>query len=160
MRINADRTTPATHHNSIVSLSSETRLLWLRTSLNERRYYTDLLSKLCASGIPIDVVGFEAYGNFKLNDFSLIFINVDESLYTEIVPALHELRAISRTPIFLLTLSYTLEWMVAAIQAGADAVVDVTKPDEVIIAQALALIRRWPSAPLLGEALPKALSSF
>jgi hypothetical protein len=121
------------------------RILWLCASPEMCDPYAGLLSKFRSTGLFLAMAPPSAYRSQQLAAFSLLLISIDTKLYAETIALVEELRTMTRAPIVLLTLGNSLPWFAEAIEAGADMVVGVTTPDDVIVAHCLALLRRWPT---------------
>jgi DNA-binding NarL/FixJ family response regulator len=78
--------------------------------------------------------------------FDMVVMHVDTQTLGEVAAAVVQIRTCNRAPIVLLTEHEPLEWSLAALPAGADAVLSIHTPEEIIVARCMALLRRWFSA--------------
>jgi DNA-binding NarL/FixJ family response regulator len=78
--------------------------------------------------------------------FDLIVMGIDTQTLGQVATAILQVRACNHAPIVLLTEHEPLEWSLATLPAGADAVLSIHTPEEIILARCMALLRRWFSA--------------
>jgi DNA-binding response OmpR family regulator len=119
------------------------RVIWYQPSSQERAKSSSLVSKFSHNGMDVRVVHLDEEVLAQLAKTDLVMVVVGSQLDREINHLLDEIRANSRAPVVLLTDSYTLEWSISTLVAGADAVMMLSTPDEVIMARCKALLRRW-----------------
>jgi DNA-binding response OmpR family regulator len=119
-------------------------VIWLKPSNDERPKTHSLLSKFLQNEIHVQLVSFAEGMAGQFTKADLLLIEVNNLLDKEIHLLLNQIRLRSQAPLMLLTDHHSLDWSVATLSAGADAVVSQTTPDEVIVARCKALLRRWP----------------
>jgi DNA-binding response OmpR family regulator len=118
-------------------------IVWYQPSGEERPKSTSILNKFLQNGMDVQVVHLDHEMIEQLAKVDLVMVEVAGQVDAEINLLLDDIRSTSHAPVVLLTDNYTLEWSIATLVAGADAVVTVNTPDDVIIARCKALLRRW-----------------
>jgi DNA-binding response OmpR family regulator len=137
--------TLASRMNGVASTKAPilARVVWYQPSGEERPKTTSIVSKFSQNGMDVRVVRVDDEMLEQLTKVDLVMVEVTGRIDEEINMLLDDIRSNSHAPVVLLTDNYTLEWSIATLVAGADAVVTVNTPDEVIIARCKALLRRW-----------------
>jgi DNA-binding response OmpR family regulator len=133
------------------SPSAAIRLLWLQDLSRDQVKHQSLLHKFVQQGaavhvLPLDATTQAAWAEQippEMHDPHLILVGAAGLSRDEVDALLTQIRTHSHVPILLLTDTQTIDWSIATLTAGADAVVGLNTPDEVIIARGLALVRRW-----------------
>jgi DNA-binding response OmpR family regulator len=136
--------TPKFNGAMLPKVSPSVRVIWLKPSNDELPKTHSLLNKFLQSEIQVQLLPFAEGMVDQLAKADLLLVEAGSLLDKEIHPLLNQIRLRSRAPVMLLTDHHNLDWSIATLTAGADAVVSHTTPDEVIVARCKALLRRWP----------------
>jgi DNA-binding response OmpR family regulator len=129
--------------SAVPRFSSPIRGLWIQATPEEPSRAAKLRSSLAQQGIAVDLITFLDKEQPNWPAFDLILFCAPDNFSQRIADCLTQIRAQSRAPILLLTESASLEWPLATLPAGADAVIVLETPDEVFLARCTALLRRW-----------------
>jgi len=126
------------------------RIVWLQPLNSDQIKSQTLLTKLHHRGLEVQLCQLQASLTPDTKDAvaraHLILISVTSRVASTIDTTLTQIRNASWAPVVLLADSHSLEWAIATLSAGADAVMSMTTPDDVIMARCAALLRRWPPA--------------
>lgn len=120
-----------------------TRVAWLRQGNEESAKSKSLQQKLIERGLECALITIQDDNWEQIRDIDLILVEAIGRFHQDLLALLAEVRTHSHAPVVMLTDNQTLDWSSAAITAGADAIVNIATPDEVIIARCNALLRRW-----------------
>jgi DNA-binding response OmpR family regulator len=119
------------------------RILWLQSPEEETLRSSKIRSQLIKAGLWIHCLPMRHEPTPAWQVYDLIFIH--STTPQETVQQIANIRAQHRAPIVLLTDQQAYKWSLATLPAGADAVLPLETPDEVIVARCHALLRRWHS---------------
>ncbi len=122
------------------------RVAWLRQGNEESAKSKSLQQKLIERGLECTLITIKDDNWDQIRDIDLILVEAIGRFHQDLLALLTEVRTHSHAPVVMLTDNQTLDWSSAAITAGADAIVNIATPDEVIIARCNALLRRWRPA--------------
>lgn len=118
------------------------RLAWLQENRLHLPKTLGLRTRFTDVGMQVQVhQSTEDEGT--LLECELILLECFGMFEPEMLKALVKIRIISQVPLIILTDNHTLDWSIAALRGGADAIFTVNMPDEVIVARSKALLRRW-----------------
>lgn len=123
--------------------ASTVRALWLQPSADEGLLYPQLRERLAAHSLLLYSMAQDEISGEACHNFDLVLLRVTDQPYGQIREMIHQIRAHNRAPIMLLVDQQVYEWTLVGLPAGADTVVLVDAPTEIIIARCLALLRRW-----------------
>lgn len=126
------------------------RIMLLRKAGKASIKLLSLLNRITIEGVVIQTIEITEVASTDTSKYDLILLECLNAVENEMLLLLSCIRNANRAPLMMLTDNHTLDWSLCALQAGADAIVTVNTPDEIIIARCNALLRRWlPSRPLL-----------
>jgi hypothetical protein len=99
--------------------------------------------RLAADGLLVYTMAFDPSPGEACRAFDLIIMRVGTQTVGQVASALLQIRACNYAPLVLLTDQEPLEWSLVALPTGADAVLSIHTPEEIIMARSIALLRRW-----------------
>lgn len=123
--------------------TASVRVVWYQPSGEERPKSASILSKFSQHGMDVQMVQLDKGLIDQLSQVDLIMIETASQSDQAVNLLIDDIRSNSRAPLVLLTDNYTLEWSISNLIAGADAIITVNTPDEVVVARCKALLRRW-----------------
>ncbi|RIK39991.1 MAG: hypothetical protein DCC55_16390 [Chloroflexi bacterium] len=123
--------------------------LWLQPPDKEHSWAAGIRTGLAAAGFLVYVLSFDlvtmpsdlATGQ-AYPSFDLIILHVSTQTPDHVAETVFQMRIGDKTPFLLLTDQEPLPFLLAALPAGADAVLAIYTPVEVIVAHCRALVRR------------------
>jgi hypothetical protein len=119
------------------------RVAWLRHPSTPSAAADHLMDKFSAEGIDIWIVNTDTVPVEQVLCFDLILLESFGSLSPDLRQILGRIRMGSRAPLIMLTDGRSKQASLDALRAGADAILTVTTPVEVVFAHCMALLRRW-----------------
>ncbi len=140
----------ATYPEKISFEKSDIRVAWLRQSGADYTKVSRLLGRCTSSGLRvqlfegIDTIATIEYHRELLLHADMVLLEAFGRIGREThEPLLSHVRKYSISPVVMLTEDASAERSISGLKAGADAVVLLTMPEDVIIARFNSLLRRW-----------------
>jgi DNA-binding response OmpR family regulator len=124
-------------------------VLWLHSS-DEPTLHPQIRLQFQTLGFYVEAVSFDSELIRPVRCYDLIVIGVTYRELEYASPILTYTRRHCRAPIVVLAEQPRIEWLVAMVHAGADAVIDNETPEPVIMVRCMALLRRWGVTPPNG----------
>jgi DNA-binding NarL/FixJ family response regulator len=119
------------------------KVVLLHTGPQPHEKILRLLARFDIQTMHINVSSTDQLIPDQLSDCDLILFEAFDRISNESQAVLNWIRMGSRAPVVMLTSSFRPERTISGLLAGADAVVSINTPWDVIIAHCYALIRRW-----------------
>lgn len=126
------------------------RALWLQPASKEHSWAAEVRTGLAASGFLVYVLSSdlgtippEWATSRAYRSFDMMILHVSTQTPEQVAEVVFQIRVGQKAPLMLLTDQEPLTFLLAALPAGADAVLAIYTPVEVIVAHCRALLRRW-----------------
>lgn len=121
------------------------QIAWLRHFTISNDKVRRLMGRFAGEGIDVWLVNGDHLPLEQVLCFDLILLESSSKSIPQMQKSLKRIRLGSRAPLILLTDEYSVQWSLDALQAGADAILPINAPNDVVLARCRALLRRWLS---------------
>jgi DNA-binding response OmpR family regulator len=119
------------------------RALWVQPLEPEGLRAAQIRNKLVEVGWLVYLTVFHPALDEACRAFDLIILDGSAQTVEAVANAVRCIRVGNRAPIVVLTNQDLLAWSLAILPAGADAVLALNTPIEIVVMRCVALLRRW-----------------
>jgi DNA-binding response OmpR family regulator len=124
-------------------VTQHVHVAWLKASNHQMLDTALLLDTFAEIGFDVQIMSNDDTSLAAMANFDLIVFNAGNLQSDHICSILLKIRAASLAPLIVLTNEPAEEQVVAVLQTGADAVLSLDVPAEVMVAHCKALLRRY-----------------
>lgn len=129
--------------NSVYAGIGPARVVWLRQRNRLDSKGQELYRHMQEQGLSLTVADVFDVSHAELSRADLVLLDAFDSVEGSVETVVARIRYESKVPLIMLTDGYSIEQLVIALTAGADAIWSLNTPIDVLLVRCKALLRRW-----------------